>query len=114
MLLVVFLMLSLAAVFDVVAHDRRAGHRQLEARGRRGPFRLEPFQDLVDRDSRLLGEVGPFNRDDRQHRLIAAIGARADQPRTDHRRAVRVELLDPQLGMRLGELVKAWRPRRST
>ena len=68
---------------------------------------LTPFQDPVDRDLRLLGEMRAVQRDDRQHRLIGTIGAGTNQPRTNHGRAVSVDLIDPEFRMLLGELGEA-------
>ena len=92
-LFVVFLMLSPAALLVSCPTTAEPVTASSRPAGAGGPFRLQPVEDPVDRDARLLGEMGPVQPRDRQHRLIAAVGARADQPRTDDRRAVRVELL---------------------
>ena len=89
----------------VMADDGRPGDHPTQALRQRGTG-LEVLENPVHCDPRLLGQVGTPQRDDREHRLTRSLGAFADQTWSDHGRPVGVELLDPQLRVRLAELVE--------
>ena len=106
MLLVVFLMLSPAALlvsWPTTAEPVTASSRPAGAAGR-SVFSQSRIRSTAMRV--LFERWVPFSRAIVSTACSLAVGARADQARTDDRRAMRVELPDPQLRVRLAELVK--------
>ena len=89
----------------VVPDDGRSGDHPAQALRQRGTG-LEVFQDVVDRNPRLFGQVGSAQRDDREYRLARSLGVLADQTWADNRGPVRVQFLDAQIRVCLAELVK--------
>src|SRR5262249_19537940 len=86
---------------SVAPDGRGARHSPTEPRRGRLHLRVDRLQDPVDRALRLAGEISAVQRDDRQHRLIGTTGT--DQTRADYGRAVRIDLLDPELRVFLGQ-----------
>ena len=97
----------------VVADDRRAGHGQLQARRRRGPLRLR----ATPGSGRRRAASSWRDRSRSSETIVSTAWPRPSAPVPISRGPITgvrwvSSFLKPELGMRLGELVEARRPRR--